>query len=194
MRGKGAAAVLLLAVLLLGAPAWAGELPEVEAAAATLRLVRPPPRTAGAEMTVRDHRGRPRPAVNRTAGVPGVRVEVLFPPGSAELDDAQKLALHMLTRQWRDDPAILMLWLRSGGEPGLAGYSGGGGGGFGPLQAVGHFIGDPARYQGEVGAEPAQHQPRLGGHQLIQPGRVTHLNNGRIGSQDQPLERGGPVL
>ena len=92
----------------------------VEAAAANLSLFIPPPRDAGAEMTLKDRRGRARQTANHRAGVPGARVTVLFPAGSAELDDGQKHALHMLTRLWRDDPGVVMLWMRAGGEGKLA--------------------------------------------------------------------------
>lgn len=114
-RGAWVAAVLTL----VATPAWA-ELPAVEAAAANLSVFRPPPRDDAADMAVIDRRGRPREVDNRAAGVPGTRVRVLFPAGSAELDGPQQHALHMLTRQWRDDPAVQMLWVRAGGEAGLA--------------------------------------------------------------------------
>lgn len=105
----GVAAALLLAPLAVRA-----EHPAVEAAAANLWVSRPPPRDAAPDLKVIERRAHAGAAENRAAGVPGMTVTVEFPPDSAELDDAQRLALHMLTRELRDDPKVRLLWIRTG--------------------------------------------------------------------------------
>lgn len=115
---KGAPALALLALVL--APAAHAELPEVEAAAANLRVQRPAARASAPGLTLTDRHGRTRPAGNHAAGVPGMVVTVTFPAGSAELDAAQQLALYKLTREWRFTPGVQLLWLRAGGGAPLA--------------------------------------------------------------------------
>lgn len=109
------AAALAVAGLLLAVPVRA-ELPEVEAAAANLWVHRPPAREAPAELAIKDRFGRIKQAHNRAAGVPGMTVTVEFPVNSAELDDAQQLALYKLTRQWRFTPGIQLLWVQAGAD------------------------------------------------------------------------------
>lgn len=113
-------AAVFLATLLVAVPAAQAELPEVEAAAANLSVYRPPPREQAPDLTVTDRHGRTRTAANRTAGVPGMRVTVTFPPDSAQLDKAQALALYKLTREWRFTPGVQLLWVRAGGDAPLA--------------------------------------------------------------------------
>lgn len=112
-------AALLLGMLLLAVPAYA-ELPEVEAAAANLWVHRPPPRGEEPTLTLKDRRGREKAAQNKSAGVPGMTVTVQFPPDSAELDEAQKLALYKLTREWRFTKGVRLLWLRAAGDAPIA--------------------------------------------------------------------------
>ena len=113
-------AAALLVALLLASPVAHAELPAVEAAAANLTVHRPPPREEAADLTLTDRHGRTRAAANRAAGVPGMRVTVTFPPDSSQLDAAQALALHMLTREWRAAPGVQLLWVRAGGDAALA--------------------------------------------------------------------------
>lgn len=112
MRVTALAALLLL----IAAPACA-EHPAVEAASANLWVKRTPQRTDPPDMAWKDRRGRAVMARNKAAGVPGMNVTVQFPPDSAELDEAQQLALHMLTREWRADPKVQLLWIRTGADP-----------------------------------------------------------------------------
>lgn len=100
--------------LLLAGAAGAAEHPAVEAASANLWVKRPPPRAESPDLTLTDRRGRTRTAGNIRAGVPGTVITVEFPPDSAVLDDAQRLALHMLTRELRSDPAVKLLWVQAG--------------------------------------------------------------------------------
>lgn len=85
------------------------EAPEVEAAADTIAVHRPSPVERAPDIAVRGHR----PARNGVAGIPGMTVTVAFPPGSAELDERQMRALWRLTRDWRFDPKVKMLWVRA---------------------------------------------------------------------------------
>lgn len=110
---------VLAGMLLLALPARA-EIPEVEAAAANLWVHRPPARGEEPALTLKDRRGREKPAQNKSAGVPGMNVTVQFPPESAELDEAQKLALYKLTREWRATRGVRLLWLRAAGDAPLA--------------------------------------------------------------------------
>lgn len=115
MRLAAAAVVLLLGL----AGAAHAEAPEVEAASDTVAVHRPPPVERSPDIAVH---GR-RPARNSVAGVPGTVVTVSFPPGSAELDERQMRALWRLTRDWRADAKVKMLWVRArldGGDHDLA--------------------------------------------------------------------------
>lgn len=112
-------AVWAVGMLLLALPVRA-ELPEIEAASANLWVHRPPPRGEEPALALKDRRGRIKPAKNRSAGVPGTRVTVQFPPASAELDDKQQLALYKLTREWRFTKGVRLLWVRAAGDAPLA--------------------------------------------------------------------------
>jgi hypothetical protein len=113
MKGALLLAAVLLAVVALPARA---EIPEVEAASANLWVKRPPPRGDEPEVAVKDRHGRSKRTHNHSAGVPGMTVTVQFPPASAELDEAQKLALYKLTREWRATRGVSLLWVRAGGD------------------------------------------------------------------------------
>lgn len=106
-------------MLLLTVTAHA-ELPEGEAASANLWVDRPPPRGEEPALALKDRRGRLKPAKNKSAGVPGMMVTVQFPPETAELDEAQKLALYKLTREWRATRGVRLLWVRAAGDAPLA--------------------------------------------------------------------------
>jgi outer membrane protein OmpA-like peptidoglycan-associated protein len=110
------ARLLLGAVLALAVVPAQAEIPEVEAAASNLWVKRPPPRADEPDLVLKDRHGRVKPTRNRSAGVPGTLVTVQFPPGSAELDEAQKLALYKLTREWRFTRGVQLLWVRAGGD------------------------------------------------------------------------------
>lgn len=110
------ARLLLAALVALAAVPARAELPEVEAASANLWVKRPPPRPDEDELAVKDRHGRLKRTHNHRAGVPGMVVTVQFPPASAELDDAQKLALYKLTREWRARRDVRLLWVRAGGD------------------------------------------------------------------------------
>lgn len=112
-------AAVAVGLLLLALPAHA-ELPEVEAASANLWVHRPPPRAGEPALALTDRRGRVKTASNASAGVPGMKVTVQFPPDSAELDAAQKLALYKLTREWRATKSVRLLWVRAAGDALLA--------------------------------------------------------------------------
>ncbi|HLO78568.1 MAG TPA: hypothetical protein VK196_19105 [Magnetospirillum sp.] len=114
MKRLGAALAVALATAV--AAAAHAEIPEVEAASANLWVNRPPPRAEAPAMAIVGSHGRIRPAQNRAAGVPGMTVTVEFPVGSAELDDAQRLALYKLTREWRAIPGVRLLWVRAGAD------------------------------------------------------------------------------
>lgn len=105
------AAAALALMLPLAAQA---ELPEVEAASANLSVSRPPAREAAAPLVRHASRNRLKTVSNPAAGVPGMVVTVQFPPGSAGLDDKQQLALYKLTREWRANPRVRLLWVRGG--------------------------------------------------------------------------------
>ncbi|MGE5515297.1 MAG: hypothetical protein ACM31D_05695 [Bacteroidota bacterium] len=109
---------LLAAVLALTTVPALAEIPEVEAASANLWVKRASPRADEPNLALKDRHGRIRKTHNHSAGVPGMMVTVQFPSDSAELDEAQKLALYKLTREWRATQGVRLLWVRAGGDDG----------------------------------------------------------------------------
>lgn len=104
MRRTAAALLVLLSPL-----AARAEAPEVEAAADTIVVHRPPPVERAPAVAVHGRRA----SHNDVAGVATTVVVVTFAAGSADLDDRQMRALWRLTRDWRFDPKVKMLWVRA---------------------------------------------------------------------------------